>query len=153
MTTVTRRTSASPEEVWAVLADGWSYAGWVVGASRVRDVSLRWPDAGALIHHSVGLWPAVLDDETEVVFSERPTRLRMEARTRPVMMAAIEFELEEVDGGGTLVTMHESVTGGPGRFIPGRVAQALFKRRNDEVLLRLCLIAERQDTPAPEESP
>ncbi|MDO5500440.1 MAG: SRPBCC family protein [Propionibacteriaceae bacterium] len=153
MSTVIRHTAASPDEVWAVLADGWSYPGWVVGASRVRDVSLRWPEVGALIHHSVGVWPVVLDDETEVMVSEPAKRLRLEARTRPVMMAAIEFELEEADGGGTLVTMHESVTAGPGRFIPDRVAQALFKRRNDEVLLRLCLIAERQDAPAPDERP
>lgn len=28
---------ASVEDVFAVLTDGWSYASWVVGASRIRD--------------------------------------------------------------------------------------------------------------------
>ncbi len=40
---VARRIEAPPGAVWAVLADGWLYATWVVGASRVRDV---FPDAG-----------------------------------------------------------------------------------------------------------
>ena len=36
--TVTRDVDAPGQAVWDVLADGWSYATWVVGASRVRDV-------------------------------------------------------------------------------------------------------------------
>ena len=35
---VTRTVDAPAEAVWAVLADGWLYASWVVGASRVREV-------------------------------------------------------------------------------------------------------------------
>ena len=36
--TVSRPVAAPPEAVWAVLADGWQYGTWVVGASRVRAV-------------------------------------------------------------------------------------------------------------------
>ena len=36
--TVTRDTSATPEQVWAVIADGWTYSQWVVGNSRMRAV-------------------------------------------------------------------------------------------------------------------
>ena len=36
--TVTRDISASRQRVWDVLADGWTYSGWVVGNSRIRAV-------------------------------------------------------------------------------------------------------------------
>ena len=33
-----RRIGTTPERVWDVLADGWLYPLWVVGASRMREV-------------------------------------------------------------------------------------------------------------------
>ena len=38
-----RTMSCPPESVFAVLADGWLYPSWVVGASRMRDVDPAWP--------------------------------------------------------------------------------------------------------------
>ena len=64
---VNRRAQAAPDRVWAVLADGCSYVSWVVGASRMRAVDERWPAQGATLHDSVGLWPALLNDETQVL--------------------------------------------------------------------------------------
>lgn len=63
---VTRTVDASADTVWRVLADGWAYPTWVVGASRVRAVDTSWPAVGACIHHSFGVWPLVVDDTTEV---------------------------------------------------------------------------------------
>ena len=37
--TVTRDVAATRQRVWDVLADGWTYSGWVVGNSRIRAVS------------------------------------------------------------------------------------------------------------------
>jgi hypothetical protein len=54
MIEVTRLVDASSEDVMAVLIDGWTYAEWVVGASRIRDVDKDFPAPGARIHHSVG---------------------------------------------------------------------------------------------------
>ena len=34
----TRMMSCTPQDVFDVLSDGWSYATWVVGAARIRDV-------------------------------------------------------------------------------------------------------------------
>jgi len=53
--------TAPAEAVWAVVSDGWLYANWVVG-SRVRAVDPGWPAEGCRIHHSFGVWPAVIDD-------------------------------------------------------------------------------------------
>ena len=67
MSTTTRTVSATPEQVWEVLADGWLYPLFVVGASRMRDVDESWPAVGARLHHSVGTWPLLIDDTTEVL--------------------------------------------------------------------------------------
>jgi short-subunit dehydrogenase len=72
---VTRRVDAPPDAVWAVLSDGWVYATWVVGASRVRSVENHWPQEGALVSHSFGVWPAVIDDDTQVLHAETDREL------------------------------------------------------------------------------
>lgn len=147
MHTEQRRTTATPDQVWAVLADGWTYPCWVVGASRMRAVSADWPAVGARLHHSVGSWPALLDDETEVRECEVGRRVVLLAKARPVMgVATVEITLEPQDG-GTLISMREDASQGPGRFVPRPVRQAGIARRNHEALLRLTLLAERRTSP------
>ena len=48
-TVVTRRVHAPADDVWSVLADGWRYANWVVGASRIREVDPQWPEPGPFV--------------------------------------------------------------------------------------------------------
>ena len=38
---------ADPAQVYAVLADGWLYPLWVVGATHMRQVDAHWPAVGA----------------------------------------------------------------------------------------------------------
>ena len=76
MISVERLVKTTPQRVWDVLADGWLYPLWVVGASRMRDVDDAWPAVGSKLHHSVGAWPALLDDDTEVTESEPLKRAR-----------------------------------------------------------------------------
>lgn len=146
MIAVTRETPASPDAVWAVVADGWSYAGWVVGASRIRAVESSWPAAGSRIHHSVGAWPALLDDETLVLEVEPGIRLRLRARTRPLGEAWVEFTLEPL-GTGTRIEMREDVASGPVRLAPKPVRQRAVAARNRETVRRLALLAERNEHP------
>ncbi|WP_181779730.1 SRPBCC family protein [Pseudonocardia pini] len=54
---VRRRIPASPERVFAVLSDGWSYPLWVVGVTHMRAVDQGYPAVGTRLHHSVGTWP------------------------------------------------------------------------------------------------
>src|SRR5215203_3451914 len=77
-----RTVTVPPSEVWAVLSDGWLYPVWVVGAARMREVDDHWPAVGARLHHSVGLWPLLIDDNTEVLESERDRLLRLRTRGR-----------------------------------------------------------------------
>ncbi len=46
MTTVERVINTTPQRVWDVLADGWLYPLWVVGATRMREVDEDWPAIG-----------------------------------------------------------------------------------------------------------
>ncbi len=146
MVEVIREVDASPEQVWAVLSDGWSYPGWVVGASRMRAVDPRWPEPGTKLHHSAGLWPVVLNDETEVRRSEPNRRLVLVARGRPIGEAVIDLEIEP-RGTACTLRMREDAVSGPGRLVPRAVRQVVIGARNAETLRRLAYIAEGRATP------
>lgn len=147
MSVVERRTTADPEAVWAVIADGWTFASWVVGASRVRAVEPGWPAVGTRIHHSVGTWPAVLDDDTESVEVDPGHRLVLLARTRPIGEARVEIVVEGDPGGGTLIRMIEDFVNGPALLAPRPARSVALTARNTETLQRLALMAERRDRP------
>jgi len=139
---VTRRVEAPPEAVWAVLADGWLYATWVVGASRVREVENHWPQPGALVHHSFGLWPAVIDDDTEVLYSDTDRELVLKARGWPMGEAHIRVVLPPDGAGSTEVIIREDAVAGPGRLLPQPIRQAAVVPRNKESLRRLAFLVE-----------
>lgn len=141
MSTTQRRIEATPDQVWEVLADGWLYPLFVVGASRMRDVDDTWPAVGSLLHHSVGSWPLLLDDTTEVLTLEEGRHLRLEARGWPAGRAEVDFRLE-ADGGGTLVTIEEDATGGPALLVPKPLRDAQVHVRNLETLQRLAFVVE-----------
>lgn len=140
--TVERDVEAPAEAVWTVLSDGWSYATWVVGASRVRDVDAHWPAAGALIHHSFGLWPGVVNDTTEVLESEEPRKLALKARGWPAGEAEVVLTVEPTGSETCRVTITEDAVSGPATVIPRPVRQLVVRPRNVESLLRLALLAE-----------
>ncbi|MGZ4438410.1 MAG: SRPBCC family protein [Oryzihumus sp.] len=132
---------APPEAVWDVLADGWLYPLWVVGATRMRAVDATWPEVGAQIHHSAGVWPLVLDDTTQVLEARPRQHLRLRARGWPLGEADVSIDLE-ASGAGTLVTLREESAKGPGRLVPQPAEDVLLGWRNRETLKRLTLLAE-----------
>jgi len=134
---------APPDAVWRVLADGWLYPLWVVGASRVREVDDTWPDEGSRIHHSVGLWPAVINDDTEVLDVSPGSRIELNAKAWPGGEAKVELHLE-AQGAGTRVRMVEDVVGGPAKLVPKPLRAPVLHWRNQESLRRLSWLAERR---------
>jgi uncharacterized protein YndB with AHSA1/START domain len=146
MFTVTRMVEATPEQVWAVLEDGWSYPSWVVGASRMRAVGEGWPGTGSKLYHSAGIWPAVVNDSTEVLESDPPRRLRLQAKGWPAGEATVELRIEPA-GNGSKVTLIEDVSRGPGRFVPKALRQPAIALRNTETLRRLAYMAEARTNP------
>lgn len=140
--TVTRDVEAPREAVWDVLSDGWSYATWVVGAARVRDVDKAWPAEGARIHHSFGLWPALINDTTTVERSSELSGLVLTARGWPVGEARVVISITPRGDRACTVKIEEDATSGPGKMIARPVRQLAIGPRNVEALRRLALLAE-----------
>jgi hypothetical protein len=137
MTTVSMIMPVSAEQVFAVLADGWLYTSWVVGAAHIRDVDDGWPARGTRIHHSAGAWPLLVKDVSVVRAVERPWMLDLQARLWPLGEARVRLDLRETSPGSTEVTMTEYGTHGLGRLIPDALQAVVLVPRNRESLGRL----------------
>jgi hypothetical protein len=129
--------------VWQVLSDGWLYPLWVVGASRMREVDDGWPQVGARLHHSIGAWPMLLDDETESLEMRPESLLVLRAKVRPWGTATVRISVTPV-GAGSEITIEEDVTSGPARLVPAPVRAPILDWRNTETLRRLAFIVERR---------
>jgi NAD(P)-dependent dehydrogenase (short-subunit alcohol dehydrogenase family) len=139
---VSREVHAPPSAVWQVLCDGWTYANWVVGTSRVRQVDAEWPEPTSRIHHAVGPWPLLIQDHT-VCLHEVPEReLALRARGWPLGEAKVVIGLEPIGDERCRITISEDATAGPFVLAPRAVRQALIAPRNREALYRLALVAE-----------
>lgn len=137
---VTHETSATPAQVWSVLSNGWLYSSWVVGASRIRAVDSNWPQVGSKIHHSVGVWPVLLNDET-VSLQSSAGHLELSAHGWPVGTARVRLHVEKSDN-GSLLTMDEFAETPPFAWIPTNAQRVATSPRLRECLTRLAFLAE-----------
>lgn len=137
----TRVFHCPPESVFAVLASGWLFPGWVVGASRMRRVDADFPHVGAQLHHSFGLWPLVIDDRTTVLEWDPPRRMIIQAAGWPMGEARVRLEVEPHPRGAR-VRIHEAAVKGPGTLVPKPLLHAVLWLRNIETLRRLAHMAE-----------
>jgi NAD(P)-dependent dehydrogenase (short-subunit alcohol dehydrogenase family)/uncharacterized protein YndB with AHSA1/START domain len=133
---------ATPEEVFAVLADPERYPDWVVGADKIRDYDEEFPQVGSRFHHKVGPGPVNIRDYTEVTEVDEPRRLVLKAKARPLGTATIALDLRE-SADGTEVLMEEV----PGDrltslFVGNPVADTALRVRNAEALARLKRVVE-----------
>ncbi len=136
-----RRIDATPEQVFAVLADGWLYPSWVVGASRIRGVHDTWPAEGAELHHSFGVWPILINDKTVLLEWDPPRRAVLRAHGWPIGEAQVTIDVKP-RGDGSVVRIHEDAAEGPGRLIPPFLRDPILRIRNTETLRRLAYLAE-----------
>jgi uncharacterized protein YndB with AHSA1/START domain len=136
MATNVRHMPVLPEAIWRVLEDPDEYRHWVVGSKEVRDAQDSFPAPGTRFHHAVGIGPLTIRDHTEVVDAQRPVRLQLRAKARPLGTATVTMELLP-DDDGTTVRMIEHPDGlyAPLRLNP--FVHALTKVRNAESLRRL----------------
>lgn len=138
----TRDVAASCERVWDVLSDGWSFTHWVVGNSRTRAVDPNWPEPGAIIRHSIGVWPAVIQDDTVVESASPPHELVLRASLGPLGAARITLRMTAIADGCRIEMIEVPVEGMVG-LVPDRLALIAIHPRNRECLWRLAAIAER----------
>jgi uncharacterized protein YndB with AHSA1/START domain len=132
-----------PETVWAVLADPGDYARWVVGSKLIRDADAGWPAPGTRFHHTIGVGPVTLSDDTESLEARRPELLRVRAKARPLGTATVRLELQARNG-GTRVRMTETPDGLAFVLALNPVAYVVTKLRNAESLKRLEALALRR---------
>ncbi|HEY0167629.1 MAG TPA: SRPBCC family protein [Jatrophihabitans sp.] len=147
MTEVHATMRADAARVFAELADGWAYVGWVVGASHIRDVDANWPEVGSKIHHKVGAWPVDVSDFTESLACEPDRRLLLRARGWPLGEATIEITLEERSPALTEVTIREAPSAGPGQWLDNPLLRLVLRLRNRETLRRLADRVEHRAFP------
>lgn len=153
VTATVRELDCTPDDVFAVLGDGWLYPVWVVGAARMRSVDPEWPAEGARIHHSLGAWPLLIDDDTELVEWSPPNRLRLRAKAGPLGRGVVLIEVKP-RGHGCVVRMGEEPVAGTARFLPRFLWAPLLQLRNGEAIRRLAFLAEgrRREREADEQS-
>jgi hypothetical protein len=118
---------------------------WVVGATRMRDVDPTWPQVEATIHHSAGVWPAIVDDNTEVLEVEPARYLELRARGWPIGEAEVTMTITPA-GDDTRVEIAEEAVSGPAVLVPKPAMDRMIKIRNVESLRRLAFIAEHRVT-------
>jgi uncharacterized protein YndB with AHSA1/START domain len=143
VSTNTRFMLVPPEAVWEALSDAQAYGYWVVGSKVIREADPHWPQPGSKIHHTVGIGPLELSDHTESIEAERPRRLQLRAKGRPLGTARVTLDMVP-KAGGTLVRMVENPDGPfrPLALVPP--LQIFSKLRNAESLMRLEELALRQ---------
>jgi uncharacterized protein YndB with AHSA1/START domain len=135
--------AAAPDAVFSVLSDPDAYGDWVVGSRRIRAADADFPAVGSKFHHQVGVPPFLLNDHTEVLENEAPTRLVLRAKTRPLATARVELRLT-ADGAGTHVVMLEGAGDLPSKLLLNRLTDPLIHLRNTESLRRLSRLCEQR---------
>ena len=129
--------NTTPDRVYAILADGWTYSDWVVGTAHIRDVDPDWPAPGTAIHHKAGPWPFSLRDTTVALDCEPPRMLLMAPKLWPLGEARVRLVLTPAGPNATRVQLSEDFTAGPLRWLRTRVNDLALHRRNRESLRRL----------------
>src|SRR5215213_7443931 len=122
------------QAVWDVLADPRLYAVWVVGASAVRKVDGTWPEPGSAFHHTQSV---ALRDTTSVVAVDPPVHIRLEARTRPLLVVCVDVSLMSLGAERTHLVLDEWASDGPISRLPRPVTDAAIHLRNTVAVQRL----------------
>ncbi|CAM5237152.1 Polyketide cyclase OS=Streptomyces fumanus OX=67302 GN=GCM10018772_18770 PE=4 SV=1 [Streptomyces fumanus] len=138
-----RLIQASPQEVWAALADGERYAEWVVGTSDVTPDRGNWPEVDSTIRYAVRLGPLKLTNETVVRRCEEGSVLELEAKAGPLGTARIAIELRPW-GRDTLVLVDEHPLRGPGGLVHNTGVDLLIHLRHRAMLARLAKLCESE---------
>lgn len=148
MSLVKREMDATPEAVFAVLADASTYEDWVVGSKDIRDAEPHWPAPGSTFHHTQGKGPAVVKDTTSVIESQEPTHLVLEVRARPFIVSIVEMSIESLGISRCRVSMYEHPTGGWVKPVWNPLFDRGMSARNVECLRRLEKLAVERSTVA-----
>jgi len=133
-----------PNAVWAVLADGHSYAEWVVGTQEIHAVDEHWPAVGSTIEFTAGAGPVRIRDRTVVRRVEPERELELEAQASWLGSARISFDLRPW-GENTLVIIDEHPLTGPGARWHNAAVDLLLHLRNRKMVRALARAVEERN--------
>ena len=136
-----RLIKASPDRVWAVLADGSRYAQWVVGTAASQPKDGEWPQESASISYQIRLGPFEVGNETVVRRCVEGSVLELEANAGPLGTARICIELRKW-GEYCLVIVDEHPLQGTGGALHNLGFEALIQLRHRAMLARLAKTCE-----------
>ena len=114
----------------------------LVGNSRMRAVDPSWPSPGGTIHHSIGVWPALLNDETVAVACEPLQELVLIAKGRPSGLLANHAAAQCIVN-GCRIEMSEVPVSRPLKWLP-RWAAGRSMASKSRCTWRLAALAERR---------
>jgi hypothetical protein len=137
MAVTERVLDASAADIYAVLADGWTYSDWVVGTAHIRAVDATWPGPGSRLYHKVGPWPLSIRDTSTMLECEPGRMTLTRVRLWPLGEGHVRITLTPVGSTRTRVTMVEGFTGGPLSWMENKLNDLVLHRRNVESLRRL----------------
>ena len=107
----------------------------------MRSVDEEWPQVGTKLHHSFGVWPLLLNDETVVREWDPPRKAVISPKGWPVGEALVTIDVKP-RGAGCVVRIQEKAQKGPATVIPTFLMDVYLHWRNVETLRRLAFIAE-----------
>lgn len=143
----TRRTKATPEQVWAVLSDGYRYAEWVQGTKEVRAVDRGFPAPGTRLHYTVGVAFLTHKGETEVLSCAPGRELELEIHMWPAGSVRVHIGIDP-NQGGSVVTLDEHPLRGLVGVLHGPLSRLGFAVRTESMLPDLLRLAESEPAPA-----
>jgi uncharacterized protein YndB with AHSA1/START domain len=129
-----------PQRVWRILANGESYAQWVVGTQQILHADAAWPAVDAELRFQVGVGPIHFEDSCVVRICEPQRRLELEAMAKPFGTARIAFTLIPWSD-NTLVILDEHPLLGAGARLQGPLSECLLHVRNRRLLANLARVA------------
>jgi hypothetical protein len=132
-----------PDRVWQVLADGATYARWVVGTQHILATDPEWPQVGAVLRFQVGLGPLHFRDTCTVRICDPGRRLELEAKAESIGTARIAFTLIPWSE-HTLVLLDEHPLLGPGARLQGPPSELILHLRNRRILGNLARESARR---------
>ncbi|HEY1634374.1 MAG TPA: SRPBCC family protein [Acidimicrobiales bacterium] len=132
-----------PDAVWSVLADGYSYAEWVVGTKEIHSVDQYWPEVGSSLRFTAGLGRLSITDFTTSRLCVPGDRLELEARALPYGSVRISIEILPW-GGESVVIIDEHPLRGPTPLLENPLVEFGLTIRNRQMLRKLARAVENR---------
>ena len=130
-----------PDAVWSVLADGSSYAEWVVGTKEIHSVDQNWPQVGSSLRFTAGLGRLSITDCTTSRLCVAGSRLELEARALPYGSVRISIEILPW-GDESVVIIDEHPLRGPSPLLENPLVELGLTIRNRQMLRKLARAVE-----------